>query len=221
MKRFRILFTIFLLASLSLVSCQKEAIKGETDVTGTWSEKSIATINAVSGDYTIVSATWDSPIDLSGHGTASRDILEQLETYGWLGDQAERKFGEEESTSILYCSTIVKLKSPGTTAEINLYIPSSVWVSDRSFAPYKDGLCNIDMNVYQCKYTVDYFGNITLLYVRDRNVEGLEHFTHRLENVQVYFNGGGYLIFEADATFYDWATASWQDGHMRLAYWHN
>lgn len=215
MKRFQILFTISLLASLSFVSCRTISVDEG------WSAKSIETINAISGDYSLVSATWDSPIDLSGHGTASRDILEQLEAYGWLGAQAEKRFGKKESTSILYCSTIVKLKSPGTTAEINLYIPSSVWVSDRSSAPYKDGFCNIDMNVYQCKYTVDYFGNITLLFVNDRYVEGLNYFTHKLENVQLYFNGGGYLIFEADATFYDWATASWQDGHMRLAYWHN
>ena len=69
MKRFQNLFIISLLASLSFISCQKISLEEA------WSAKAIKTISVISGDYTMISATWSSPIDLSGEGTVSNDIL--------------------------------------------------------------------------------------------------------------------------------------------------
>lgn len=214
MKRFQILFTISLLASLSFVSCRTISVDEG------WSAKSIETINAISGDYSLVSATWSSPIDLSGEGTVSNDILQQLKMYGWMGNQSVRYSGEEEFTSVLYRSAVLSPKSPGELAQVNLNIPLSEWIDRATGAPVKNGRCDVDMTTFQFHYTVDPSGDITLHNVMDRT--GGDAPYRKLEHIKIHIDEAGYLmIFEADATFYDWATASWQDGHMRLAYWHN
>ena len=213
MKRFQNLFIISLLASLSFISCQKISLEEA------WSAKAIKTISVISGDYTMISATWSSPIDLSGEGTVSNDILQQLKMYGWMGNQSVRYSGEEEFTSALYRSAVLSPRSPRELAQVNLSIPLSEWIDRATGAPVKNGRCDVDMTTFQFHYTVDPSGDITLHNVMDRT--GGDAPYRKLEHIKIHLDEDGYLLFEADATFYDWATASWQDGHMRLTYWHN
>ena len=213
MKRFQNLFIISLLASLSFISCQKISLEEA------WSAKAIKTISVISGDYTMISATWSSPIDLSGEGTVCNDILQQLKMYGWMGNQSVRYSGEEEFTSALYRSAVLSPRSPRELAQVNLNIPLSEWIDRATGAPVKNGRCDVDMTTFQFHYTVDPSGDITLRNVMDRT--GGDAPYRKLEHIKIHLDEAGYLIFEADATFYDWATASWQDGHMRLTYWHN
>lgn len=213
MKRFQNLFIISLLASLSFISCQKISLEEA------WSAKAIKTISVISGDYTMISATWSSPIDLSGEGTVSNDILQQLKMYGWMGNQSIRYSGEEEFTSALYRSAVLSPRSPRELAQVNLNIPLSEWIDRATGAPVKNGRCDVDMTSFQFHYTVDPSGDITLHNVMDRT--GGDAPYRKLEHIKIHLDEDGYLLFEADATFYDWATASWQDGHMRLTYWHN
>lgn len=213
MKRFQNLFIISLLASLSFISCQKISLEEA------WSAKAIKTISVISGDYTMISATWSSPIDLSGEGAVSNDILQQLKMYGWMGNQSVRYPGEEEFTSALYRSAVLSPRSPRELAQVNLNIPLSEWIDRATGAPVKNGRCDVDMTTFQFHYTVDPSGDITLHNVMDRN--GGDAPYRKLEHIKIHLDEDGYLLFEADATFYDWATASWQDGHMRLTYWHN
>ena len=213
MKRFQNLFIISLLASLSFISCQKISLEEA------WSAKAIKTISVISGDYTMISATWSSPIDLSGEGTVSNDILQQLKMYGWMGNQSIRYSGEEEFTSALYRSAVLSPRSPRKLAQVNLNIPLSEWIDRATGAPVKNGRCDVDMTTFQFHYTVDPSGDITLHNVMDRT--GGDAPYRKLEHIKIHLDEDGYLLFEADATFYDWATASWQDGHMRLTYWHN
>lgn len=213
MKRFQNLFIISLLASLSFISCQKISLEEA------WSAKAIKTISVISGDYTMISATWSSPIDLSGEGTVSNDILQQLKMYGWMGNQSVRYSGEEEFTSALYRSAVLSPRSPRELAQVNLNIPLSEWIDRATGAPVKNGRCDVDMTSFQFHYTVDSSGDITLHNVMDRT--GGDAPYRKLEHIKIHLDEDGYLLFEADATFYDWATASWQDGHMRLTYWHN
>ena len=213
MKRFQNLFIISLLASLSFISCQKISLEEA------WSAKAIKTISVISGDYTMISATWSSPIDLSGEGTVSNDILQQLKMYGWMGNQSIRYSGEEEFTSALYRSAVLSPRSPRELAQVNLNIPLSEWIDRATGAPVKNGRCDVDMTSFQFHYTVDPSGDITLHNVMD--LTGGDAPYRKLEHIKIHLDEAGYLIFEADATFYDWATASWQDGHMRLTYWHN
>ena len=213
MKRFQNLFIISLLASLSFISCQKISLEEA------WSAKAIKTISVISGDYTMISATWSSPIDLSGEGTVSNDILQQLKMYGWMGNQSVRYSGEEEFTSALYRSAVLSPRSPRELAQVNLNIPLSEWINRATGAPVKNGRCDVDMTTFQFHYTVDPSGDITLHNVMDRT--GGDAPYRKLEHIKIHLDEDGYLLFEADATFYDWATASWQDGHMRLTYWHN
>ncbi len=213
MKRFQNLFIISLLASLSFISCQKISLEEA------WSAKAIKTISVISGDYTMISATWSSPIDLSGEGTVSNDILQQLKMYGWMGNQSIKYSGEEEFTSALYRSEVLSPRSPRELAQVNLNIPLSEWIDRATGAPVKNGRCDVDMTTFQFHYTVDPSGDITLHNVMDRT--GGDAPYRKLEHIKIHLDEDGYLLFEADATFYDWATASWQDGHMRLTYWHN
>ena len=213
MKRFQNLFIISLLASLSFISCQKISLEEA------WSAKAIKTISVISGDYTMISATWSSPIDLSGEGTVSNDILQQLKMYGWMGNQSVKYSGEEEFTSALYRSAVLSPRSPRELAQVNLNIPLSEWIDRATGAPVKNGRCDVDMTTFQFHYTVDPSGGITLHNVMDRT--GGDAPYRKLEHIKIHLDEDGYLLFEADATFYDWATASWQDGHMRLTYWHN
>ena len=213
MKRFQNLFIISLLASLSFISCQKISLEEA------WSAKAIKTISVISGDYTMISATWSSPIDLSGEGTVSNDILQQLKMYGWMGNQSVRYSGEEEFTSALYRSAVLSPRSPRELAQVNLNIPLSEWIDRATDAPVKNGRCDVDMTTFQFHYTVDPSGDITLHNVMD--LTGGDAPYRKLEHIKIHLDEAGYLLFEADATFYDWATASWQDGHMRLTYWHN
>lgn len=213
MKRFQNLFIISLLASLSFISCQK------TSLEEAWSAKAIKTISVISGDYTMISATWSSPIDLSGEGTVSNDILQQLKMYGWMGNQSIRYSGEEEFTSALYRSAVLSPRSPRELAQVNLNIPLSEWIDRATGAPVKNGRCDVDMTTFQFHYTVGPSGDITLHNVMDRT--GGDAPYRKLEHIKIHLDEAGYLLFEADATFYDWATASWQDGHMSLIYWHN
>ena len=213
MKRFQNLFIISLLASLSFISCQKISLEEA------WSAKAIKTISVISGDYTMISATWSSPIDLSGEGTVSNDILQQLKMYGWMGNQSVRYSGEEEFTSALYRSAVLSPRSPRELAQVNLNIPLSEWIDRATGAPVKNGRCDVDMTTFQFHYTVDPSGDITLHNVMD--LTGGDAPYRKLEHIKIHLDEDGYLLFEADATFYDWATASWQDGHMRLTYWHN
>ena len=131
MKRFQNLFIISLLASLSFISCQKISLEEA------WSAKAIKTISVISGDYTMISATWSSPIDLSGEGTVSNDILQQLKMYGWMGNQSVRYSGEEEFTSALYRSAVLSPRSPRELAQVNLNIPLSEWIDRATGAPVK------------------------------------------------------------------------------------
>ena len=213
MKRFQNLFIISLLASLSFISCQKISLEEA------WSAKAIKTISVISGDYTMISATWSSPIDLSGEGTVSNDILQQLKMYGWMGNQSVKYSGEEEFTSALYRSAVLSPRSPRELAQVNLNIPLSEWIDRATGAPVKNGRCDVDMTTFQFHYTVDPSGDITLHNVMDRT--GGDAPYRKLEHIKIHLDEDGYLLFEADATFYDWATASWQDGHMSLIYWHN
>ena len=213
MKRFQNLFIISLLASLSFISCQKISLEEA------WSAKAIKTISVISGDYTMISATWSSPIDLSGEGTVSNDILQQLKMYGWMGNQSVKYSGEEEFTSALYRSAVLSPRSPRELAQVNLNIPLSEWIDRATGAPVKNGRCDVDMTTFQFHYTVDPSGDITLHNVMDRT--GGDAPYRKLEHIKIHLDEAGYLLFEADATFYDWATASWQDGHMSLIYWHN
>ena len=212
MKRFQNLFIISLLASLSFISCQK--ISSEE----VWSEKSIETINVISGDYTMISATWSSPIDLSGEGTVSQDILQQLKTYGWMGDQGVKRADEEEFTSVLNRSVALTPKSPKSLAQVNLYIPISDHIDRKTGTPVKNGRCDIDMSLFQFHYTVDFFGKVTLHNVSDRRGDA---FNRRLDDVKVRFDREGYLFFEANILLYDWATTCWHEGPLRIVYQHN
>ncbi len=89
--------------------------------------------------------------------------------------------------------------------------------NDISGGILNDYLHNIDMSVYQFRYKVDSRGEIIIYDTQDRRMSGDGGM---LRNVAVSFEGE-YLNFEAETSFYDWNTGTWQDGKMNLTYRHN
>lgn len=199
-----------LAAALCFCSCNDEYLEF-------WSKASHATIDAITGDYSLVSAEWSSPIDLSGKGLVTDDILYQLQEYGWTGILGIRYMDEEEDTSVLYRSSVLVPESPGHTTQINLYVPYPEGSKESERPLPKVDRCNIDIQVYQFYYSVDSRGHITLSGINDRrmNGEGGE-----LTDVDIRFEDE-YIYFYARTSLYDWSTSTWQDGHMSLKYQHN
>lgn len=199
---------------LLLAACQKT----EPEHTAFWSEASYATINAITGTYSLVSATWSAPIDLSGKGLVSEDVLFQMQTYGWTGVQSLTDQGETTPTSVLQRSEVLKPDSPAGLTQVNLYVPYPEWFKGNPRKPIvpSDG-CGIGVRVYQFHYQVDSRGNITLLNISDRAMSGEGGW---LQHVKIRFEGAC-IYFDADTSLYDWSGSEWQDGHLALRFKHN
>lgn len=200
-----------LAATLCLCSCNDEHF-------GIRNKASHAVIAAITGDYSLVSAEWSSPIDLSGKGLVTDDILYQLQEYGWTGILGIRYMGEEEDTSVLYRSCVLSPDSNHEYAtQINLYVPYPERHRESEHPLPKADRCNIEIQVYHFYYSVDSKGHITLSGIDDRRIstEGGE-----LTDVNIRFEGE-YICFDAETSLYDWSTSTWQDGHMSLKYKHN
>ena len=218
MKKSLLSLLAFLMVSglgFSFVSCDDDNYDVDDIL---WSDKAIETVTTIAGDYSMVSATWSEVIDFSGSGTINDDILLQMNLYGWYGVQSIKYRNEEEGTSILYRSQVLPPSKPKALAQVNLYVPFSHFTEYGEDRPYESGRCDIEIFTYQFHYTVDTDGKITLWNVSDRHGDSKYR---KLENVDVRFAEGGYLLFDADTVFYDWATSSWQEGHMSLLFRHN
>ena len=106
---------LLLAVALLSVSCS-----GWKDDNG-YSAASIRTLNEIVGFYSITSLEWDSPVDISGNGLVSSDILLQMKRYGFYGPSIH--YGEEpEARSALNDN---KVMMPGDTygfGQVILYI---------------------------------------------------------------------------------------------------
>lgn len=203
-----------ILAALCLYGCEYASIDISNDF---WSEASYATIAAITGEYSMVSARWSAPIDLSGDGYVSDDILMQLQMYGWGGHQSWKYPDEEEFVSVLRRSQVLEPTSPEWITQINLFAPFPEFGIGNTQRLQKTGRCSVDIFPYQFHYRVDSRGYVILSNITDRQLSGdggtLTDVKIRIEDDCIYF--------EADTSFYDWATSDWQDGHMTIIYQHN
>ncbi len=202
---------IFLSAIMCLCGC-------EAKYTEFWSEASYATIDAITGTYSLCSGTWDSEIDLSGEGFASDNILNQLEIYGWTGIQTIKYEEDSEQITVFNQSLVSIPKKPEHLTQINLYVPYPEYGKDQNEETVqKSGRCNISIDPFQFHYKVNSKGDIEIFNTQDRKMCG---YGGTLKNVNIRFEGE-YLHFKAETSFYDWTTSSWQDGTMNLTYRHN
>lgn len=190
----------------------------EAEYTEFWSKASYATIDAITGTYTLYSGRWSYTIDLSGEGFVTDDILYQMEVHGWTGIQKIRYQDDPESLSVLNQSLVMTPESPEYSTQVNLYVPYPEFGKDvYEKEMTKAGRCNIHMSAYQFHYKVDSRGEIIIYDTQDRRMSG---YGGMLRNVAASFEGE-YLYFEAETSFYDWTTGTWQDGKMNLTYRHN
>ncbi len=183
-----------------------------------WTKASYETIDAITGTYSLYSATWSSTLDLSGEGFITDDILYQLQVYGWTGVQTVKYQEDPDHVCVLNQSLVLTPESPEWKTQVNLYVPYPEYGKDHTDEfSQKSGRCNIEMDLYQFHYKVDYRGDVELFYQDYRQFSGQGG---RLENIKLSFEGQ-YIHLSADTSFYDWSTSSWQDGTMHLTYRHN
>ena len=129
-----------------------------------WSVASYATIEAITGNYTLYFGTWSSEIDLSGEGFVTDDILYQMELYGWTGIQSIRQEDDPESVTVLQRSLVITPEKPEYITQINLYVPYPEYGNEQTEKNIeKAGRCNISMEPYQFHYKVDSRGDIEIL----------------------------------------------------------
>ena len=190
----------------------------EAKFTEFWSEASYATIEAITGNYTLYSGTWSSEIDLSGKGFVTDDILYQLELYGWMGIQGIQQKDDAESVNVLYSSLVISPEKPEYLTQINLYVPYPEYGKEQTGKSVEQtGRCNVSIEPFQFHYKVDSRGDIEIFNIGDRQMVG---HGGTLKNVEIRFEGE-YIHFKAETSLYDWATQAWQDGTMNLTYRHN
>lgn len=206
MKR---IYTVILTA-LCLAGC-------DTD-TEFWSEASYATIDAITGRYTLYSGIWSSEIDLSGNGLVTDDLLYQMELYGWTGIVTIQGKEDPEPLNALHQSLVMHPYSPEVLAQINLYVPYPEYGKDQTEETIKEsGQCNIHLDSFKCHYKVNSKGEIEVFNLYDRQMTG---HGGTLKNINIRFEGE-YIHLEAETSLFDWSTSSWQDGTMNLTYRHN
>ena len=182
---------------------------------------SMETINKITGTYTMISASFSTPVDLSGSGFKSKDILAQLEMHGWMGTQAIAFEGEEPRVVFEQNEVLTPGEDGGSkTTQINFYVPyPHLHPYDEKNGKTVDGLCSVDMSSYQFHYQVDRKGNLHLLSVTDRKMFG-DDGARWLRDVDIRFVGE-MVLFSASTSFYDWSTRSWKDGTMDVVFRHN
>jgi len=198
---------------LLLTAC----VRSQTDDAIGWSDASYETIDAITGHYHMETAVWSAPIAFSSEGVVSRDILNQLESYGWAGVVTTHCYDVSGFISILSHSVIPEPASPQQLTQVDLYVPFPEGHKDGASPMGHHSHCSIDIEPYQFHYQVDYHGQIKFVNITDRVMDPSNG---TLANVHIHF-GGGRIFFEADTSFYDWSTASWQDGHMSVVFKRN
>ena len=173
--------------------------------------------NDISGYYSLTSAHWSSPVDISNHGAASEDILHQLLMYGWWGAKIQKEYSVEKSA--LEASYVLSPSPKDGMGQINLYIPFFSYDKDGSTEPPQppaplEGRCCVIMNRTTFNYEYDENDNINVIltsvpYVGD---------TFPMNDHTLDVTTGGEMIFRAVTTLYDFATSAWVDGELTLRY---
>ena len=183
-----------------------------------WTKASYATIDAITGTYSLYSATWSSTLDLSGEGLITDDIIYQLQLYGWTGVQTVKYQEDPDHVCVLNQSLVLTPESPEWMAQVNLYVPYPEYgKGNPDISNDKSGKCNLEMDLYQFHYKVDHRGDIELFYPEERQFSSRGG---KFTDISVSFEGE-FLHFSANTSLYDWSTSSWQDGRMDLKYRHN
>ena len=123
------------------------------------------TTDNISGYYSLTSALWSSPVDISGHGDASEDLRHQLLMYGWWGTMTQTGLSEEKSA--LDASVLLPLPSDGL-GQINLFIPFFYYDGDGATelpqppTPH-EGRCCVVMTRTTFNYEYDENNNINVI----------------------------------------------------------
>jgi hypothetical protein len=171
--------------------------------------------NDISGYYSLTSALWSSPVDISNHGTASEDIRHQLLMYGWWGVNTHSDLSGEKSA--LEASNVLPLPTDGI-GQINLFIPffsyDIVGSTETLLPPTpQDGKCCVSMECINFYYECGEKECITVL---PPSVP-LQGETFPMTNPTLEVNPGS-VVFRANTTLYDFATSNWVDGVLTLRY---
>ena len=186
-----------------------------------WTASSLETINRITGTYTMLSARFSTPVDLSNSGFVSKNLMAQMEVNGWMGTQTIA-FENEEPKVVFEQNQVL---TPNTfdgdnETQVNLYVPyPHLWELETESERTEAGTCSVDMDDYQFHYKVDRFGELHLFYPKERKMWGGEG-AQMLEDISIHF-AEDMIFFNARTSYYDWSTSRWKDGRLEVIFRHN
>ena len=210
MKRFLLVFVL-----LSVLSaCGKSGSEDRL------SDAFRATLSSIDGLFSAIDIRWDSPVDISGNGKVSDDILLQLEDYGCSGVQSVLFDDTEESFDVFDANDVLIPQNPDRLGQVNLYMPYFEYGRGRfdfdsgeneRIAPKSfEGHCCAQMQPYQFHYSVGADGRID---VRAQDSPRYGD-SFGLKNVSVQFVKSGVIVVQADTRLWDFASESFKDGRI-------
>ena len=203
---------VFILAvALLSFSCS-----GQED-SNSFSAASIRTLSEIVGFYSMTCLEWDSPVDISGYGLVSSDILLQMKTYGFYGVTAIHLEDEPEARSVFDANDAMMQTGPNDMAQVNIYIPYFTYsiAPDGTIDPlvFEEGVCPARMTVYQFHYNVDKKGVIELMYPDRWAVYN----SYEYSNITVALDNGC-IYFEGDTVLYDYNRGDHVKGRLSATF---
>ena len=209
---------VLIAALVGLVFCACEKVEPNEFE---WTAYSLETINRITGTYTMLSARFSTPVDLSNNGFASKDILAQMEMQGWMGVQSVA-FQDEEAKIVFEQNRVLNPWSfdGNNLTQVNFYVPyPHLQRYDAEYGRSEAGTCSVYMDSYQFHYKVDRTGELHLFYGTDRIMTGDEG-ARKLEDISIRFTED-LVFFDARTSYFDWSTTSWKDGRLEIVFRHN
>lgn len=205
-----------LLLAVALLSVSCSGRKDEQLYTA----DSIRTFDEIVGHYSMTNLEWDSPVDISGNGLVSSDILLQMKTYGLFGPLTVH-YGEEAETRSVFDANIAMMPTdPSAFARVKLYIPYFMHdMTDGTIGPSSyalhTGVCPVLMSVYEFSYVVDRKWDITVMYTNRYGGENDNTFIY--DNISLVLDLG-YISFECDTHLYDFNRGEYIKGRLSATY---
>lgn len=199
----RVVYCLSLIVLLSvIIAC--EPVKEDM------SSAALHAVSSLYGKYELTAVEFSEPVDVSGDGYASTDILRQMKDSGWGGIQSI------DYVSPLVQNIVLPTLKVNSEAQINLYLPVTLSLESERELARENGTCNVEMATYQFHYTVDNEGSISFDYPKEFKSRD---YTIPYQNVDIAFVPDEQIIVLKSVThFNDMSRGGWRGGYVQLTY---
>ena len=167
-------------------------------------------VSALYGKYELTAVEFSEPVDVSGDGYASTDILRQMKDSGWGGIQSI------DYVSPLVQNIVLPTLKVNFEAQINFFLPVTLSLESERELARENGTCNVEMATYQFHYKVDSDGSISFDYPKEFKSRD---YTIPYQNVDITFVPEQQrIVVTAITHFKDMSLDGWRGGYVTLMY---